>query len=135
MKQINPLYLTLLLIVALVFVIVKLEQAKTVQFQLISETEKSERMAHRIRALKQGWDDADATRRALQRLVQSAPLRAQGVELKSERTLLHLSAKSLDAKALDYLLNKLLNGSYAIKKMQLKRMNAESASLDMEIAL
>lgn len=135
MRQINPLYLLLLLVVVLMIIVVRLDHAKNEQLGLKEELRKTEQMGERIRALKGSWQSASQTKKELQRLLRSAPLRQSEIVQTTAGGSIELSSASMDAQALEYLLNKLLNGSYTLKKLTLKRLDAKRASLQLEIAL
>ena len=135
MRQINPLYIALLLIAVLVMVVIRLDIAKETQRQAKADLEKTQVMAKRIEALKKSWDKGKATKKELDRLLKSSPLRSAGIESKEQRGTVSVIAKKIDAKAAEYLLNKLLNGTYIINTISIKRLDDETGALHAEISL
>lgn len=135
MRQVNPLYIALMLIAVLAVVGFRLDSAKQTQLQAKAELEKTQVMAKRIEALKKSWDKGKMMRKELDRLLKSSPLRNAGIESKEQRGSVAITAKKIDAKAAEYLLNKLLNGTYVIKTLSLKRLDAETGALHVEIAI
>ena len=135
MKQINPLYIALLLLVALAAVTLKLMEAHTTQKEALSALQKTEVTAKRIVALQKEWERGKESASALERLLRSAPLRETEFVTERKRNRIMITAKSIDKKAADYLLNKLLNNTYVITALEIRRLDAQRASLQMEVAL
>lgn len=135
MRQINPLYISLLFVVVLLLVFMKLDSAKEEHNRAKSDLVKTEMMAKHIVALKRNWDDGKARERALNKVLKASVLRNAGLSRKRKGKIITLSTKKVDARAVEFLLNKLLNGTYAIRSMQLRRLNNEYASMRMEIEL
>ena len=135
MRQVNPLYIALMLIAVLAVVGFRLDGAKQTQLQAKADLEKTQVMAKRIDALKKSWDKGKMVRKELDRLLKSSPLRNAGIESKEQRGSVSITAKKIDAKAAEYLLNKLLNGTYVIKTLSVKRLDAETGALHVEVAL
>lgn len=135
MKQINPLYLSAFLGFVFLLVMFKLTSAQADQELLTSELQKTQRMGKRIEALKKSWGDSSQSKRMLLRLVKSGPLRNSGLVHEAKASVFSISSNSLNTKALDYLLNKVLNESYRIKNMRIQYVDTEHVTLNMEIAL
>ncbi|MDX1294949.1 MAG: hypothetical protein R3302_01695 [Sulfurimonadaceae bacterium] len=135
MKQINPLYIALLLIAALMFVTVKLYQANEINKEAAASLQQTETMAKRIVTLKKEWDNGKKSYASLQRLLKTPMLRNAGVTGNKKSDSIQISAKQLDKKSLDYLMNKLLNGTYTVKALKIKRIDATTASFYAEVAL
>lgn len=135
MKQINPMYIALLLVVILGMVIFKLGQAKEAQNQVRTELQTTEGMAERIVALREQWDDPARRMAELDRLLRSPALREAAIVQKKGKNSIVLDAQSINRRSAEYLINKLLNDSYAIKSMTLKRLDATEASMHLEVGL
>ena len=135
MRQINPLYLLLLIVVILVVLVVKLWFANTEQEELKGELHVIERMGRQTQELKRTWADKTETKKRLKQILNSAPLLNSGITQKSQGSTLHLKAKSLDAGAMEYLLNKLLNGNYALASMEIKELGGDKVALQIEVSL
>jgi hypothetical protein len=135
MRQINPLYISLLFVVLVLIVFVKLDDAKEDQNHAKSELLKTELMAKRIVALKRNWDVGKGQEQALERVFKTSVLLDAGLTMNKKGEIITVTSKKMDAKAVEFLLNKLFNGTFAIKSMELRRLNDEYASIHMEIAL
>ena len=46
-----------------------------------------------------------------------------------------ISGASVDARSLEYLLNKVLNGAYLVKSMKITKNDSQKAAVEMEIEL
>lgn len=135
MKQINPLYVALLLLAALVVVTVKLYQSNQMQKEAIASLHETETMAKRIVALKKTWDENKKNVITLERLLKSPMLRNVEITQQKKQDRLILKAERIDKKSADYLLNKLLNGSYTISVLKIRRLGEQEASFHVEVAL
>lgn len=135
MRQINPLYVMALLVLALVFVMIKLNATTQYQNEALSDLAKTEKMAKRITTLKRVWDRPKATKKELSQLLKARPLRGAEIVRKNQRGGIVLKAKALNTQQMGYLMSKLFNGAYTIKSYRLKRLSEEKASLEMEISI
>ncbi len=135
MKQINPLYIILLLVVILFVVLFKLMQTKAELHEVHNSFYENKEMVHDIVNLRQSWDNQKATKNTLTRILKSSQLRNVGVVQRVKRDQIELHSSSLDAKSASYLINRLLNEPFVIKSMKIRRISKEHASLDVEIRL
>jgi hypothetical protein len=134
-KPTNPLYIALLLIAVFLVVVVKLYQANTAHGEAVVALYETQTMAKRTAALKGTWGESTKNATALKRLLGGSLLRDAGVEMEKRSDRMVISAKSIDRKALEYLMNKLLNGTYRIKNLKVKRLDERQASFYAEVAL
>jgi len=135
MKQINPLYVMALLVLALIFVMVKLNDATATKNEVLTELGTTQKMAKRITSLKRTWDRPKASKKSLVQLLKSPPLKNANITKKTARGSITIKATALNTHEMGYLMSKLLNGSYTIKSYHLKRLSEEKASLKMELSL
>jgi len=135
MKQINPLYIILLLVVILFVVLFKLMQTKTELHEAHNSFYKSKDMVHTIVDLRQSWDNKKSTKNTLTRILKSSQLRNAGIVQRVKRDQIELHASSMDSKTASYLINRLLNEPFSIRSMKIRRLNRERASLYLEIRL
>ena len=135
MRQINPLYISMLFVVVLTIVFIKLNAAKSGYNEARSELVKTEMMAKRIVALKKGWGEDKSKVQALERLLKASALRSASLIKSREGKMITLSSKKVDARAVEFLINKLYNGTFVIKSLQIRRLDDAYATLRMEIAL
>lgn len=133
MNQVNPLHVGALLVVLLAFLFFTLGEVKS-EF----EDEKalyleSEKLAVELSALKDVYADKKKTQRSIERLLAQSSLQSADLVVKKDKKSIKISSKSIDAKVLNSLMGKVLNGSYNVSQLQIKRLSETKASLEMEI--
>jgi hypothetical protein len=135
MKQINPLYIILLLVVILFVVLFKLMQTKSELHEAHNSFYKNKEMVHDIVDLRQSWDNQKGTKNTLTRILKSSQLRNAGVVQRVKRDRIELHGSAMDSKSASYLINRLLNEPFSIRSMKIRRLSKERARLDVEIRL
>ncbi len=135
MKQINPLYVAMLLLVLLVLVVVQLNKAKNEQYEAKENLKQTKEMAERIVALKKSWSDASQSNKNLQKLLRAPQLKASQIEQKKEGDKVILSSKNMDIAAVNYMVNKLLNGTFVLGAVKIVREENELFSFSVEVRL
>lgn len=133
MKQINPLIGALLLVLLFAVVVVRLEYAKEALGDARADLQKMKTLAERTQALKRSWGDVPQNEKALQRILASSRLKGAGIEKKKGRDTMNISAEKMTMKAAAYLLNKLLNGTYAIRKMDVSQVDSAHLRVHVEV--
>ena len=103
MKQINPLYIALLLIVILFVLVFKLIDAKNTLHEAQNNFYKTKTMVHNIVDIRQNWDNQKRTKNALGRILKSSYLRKAGIVRKDKRTHITLHSSTMDSKSASYL--------------------------------
>jgi len=125
MNRINPFYIVAMTIALILFLIFKIG---TLREQLDESTKNytaKKEMAAKLVKLK----NLSASKAVLIRYVKNI----QGVHLTQTSMSVILKAKSLDRKTIDKIMAKVLNNAYWIKKISIKKIDNQTASLDMEI--
>lgn len=135
MKKINPFYIIILLIVILVVVMFNLMHVKDELHEAQNSFDKTKAMVHEIVDLRQSWDNKKYTKNSIRRILKSSVLRNAGIVQKDRRGVIVLHGGSMNSKSASYLITRLLNESFTIKSMKIRRLSKERASLDVEIKL
>ncbi|MDQ1244304.1 MAG: hypothetical protein QG565_644 [Campylobacterota bacterium] len=135
MNRINPLYIAFFLIVFIGVLGVKIGQAKESLHEAKSEFQKASEISYEISKLRDIYDSKDKTVGALNAILKHSSLKSASLEQKIVAKKIYISSKSMRKSDLDFLISKLLNGSYAITALEIQAINQEEASLKMEIAL
>lgn len=135
MRQINPLYIILLLFVLLFFVLFQLIHTKAVLHEAQSNFDKTKEMVHNVIDLRQNWDNEKRTENALGRILKSSLLSRADIIRKDKRGIIELRSSTMDSKSASYLISRLLNESFVIKSMKIRRLNKEQVAFDAEIKL
>jgi len=131
--KINPLYIALLLVMALFFAVYQLDKSKQQLHDSKIALIKVEEMAQEIDALKQAWDSPKTASIALNRILKSPQLKSANIQKSKKRGVIILSSKKANLKATNYFFVKLFNGAFILQKFNVKRLDDESVSFSVEI--
>ncbi|MFA5233628.1 MAG: hypothetical protein WC390_04435 [Sulfurimonas sp.] len=113
----------------------KISQVKVGLHEAKSEFQKALEISYEISKLKDIYDDKDKTLKSLSAILKHSSLKSVSLEQKVVAKKIYISSKSMRKSNLNFLISKLLNGSYTITALEIKAINQEEASLKMEIAL
>ena len=133
--KINPLYIGLLLVIALFFAVYQLDQSKQQLHDSKIALLKVEEMAQEIDALKQAWDNPKTVTSALNRILKSPQLKSANIQKIKKRGRIVLSSKKANLKATNYFFIKLFNGAFILQNFDVKRLDDESLSFHVEIEI
>ena len=131
--KINPLYIALLLVMALFFAVYQLDVSKQQLRDSKISLVKVEEMAQEINALKQAWDNPKTATTALNRILKAPQLKSANIQKIKKRGLIILSSKKANLKATNYFFVKLFNGAFILQKFSVKRLDDETVSFSVEI--
>ncbi len=135
MRETNPLYIILLLVVVLFFVLFKLMHTKTALHEAESNFHQTKEMVHKLVELRQSWDSKKRTRNALRRILKSSLLKNAQIVRRDKRGIVELHSDSMNSKSASYLISRLLNEPFSIQSMKIRRLSKEQASFNVEIRL
>jgi len=133
MNQINPLQIGALLVVVIAFLFFKLHGVKSELVEATTSYKQSEKLAVEVSSLKAVYANKKKTKNAINRILAQGSLRTAALDVKRNKKSIKISSKSIETKALNSLMGKILNGSYNITTLKIKRLSETKASLDMEI--
>lgn len=133
MNQLNPLHIGALLVALIAFLLFTLSGMKKEMIEEKRLYQTSEKLAVELSSLKDAYADKQKTKRAIESILSLNFLQSTALDVKREKSSVKISSKSIDAKALDTLMGKILNGSYNVTELQIKKLGETSASLKMEI--
>lgn len=133
MNQINPLHIGAILGVLLAFLFFTLSGIKADLVEEKSLYHESEKLALELSALKAVYADKKKIQNSLERLLAQGSLKSASLKIKKDKKSIQISSKSMDAKALNSLMSKILNGSYNVSELKIRRVSESKASLKMEI--
>ena len=133
MNRINPLYVGLLLILVVIFLAFKLGSIKSDLAEAKEEYAKTSQLAVGLSGLKSTYADRKKLKNSLHRILALSAVRQASILKDEKKSSVKLSAQSMDKKALNVLMGKLLNASYNITSMKIKRLSKERVSFKMEI--
>jgi len=133
MNHLNPLHIGLLLIVILLFLSSKLIESKTEFLEAKNSYNETQKVAITLSALKKVYADKQRLKKSLYRILQLSSLRSADILKTTKKSEIILSSKSMEKKALNSLMGKILNANFNIKILKIKKLSDKKASLYMEI--
>jgi thioredoxin-related protein len=135
MKNMNPIAILILLTGILLFIVLKLGEAKNKQYELQQENREIEQTGQRLDALRDIWRNGSDVSNEIKKLLKSKRLAGDVIKQRINNNTIEIRSAAMNIDAISYLLNKLLNGNYRIKHLEVKRVDALNASILVEIAL
>jgi len=133
MNRINPLYIGLALVILISFISYKLNMVANEYDVAKSEYKETLALANELKSLKNVYSDKKRVRKSLQKILNHSSLRGVEINKSFTKSTLKIDAKTLDIKALNFLMGKLLNGTYQIKNIKIKKLSDLRVSLELEI--
>ena len=133
MNRINPLYVGLFLVLFVVFLVFRLGSIKGDLVEAKEEYAKTSKLAVNLSALKSTYADRKKLTNSLRRILALSAVRQANIIKYEKKSNVKLSSQSMDKKALNVLMGKLLNTSFNITSMKIKRLSKERVSFKMEI--
>jgi len=133
MNRINPLYLGLSLIVLITFISYRLNSLSNEYILAKNEYKERLALANELSSLKNVYADKKMVRKSLEKILNNSTLKKYKFNKTFTKSSLKIEAKSLDIKGLNFLMGKLLNGTYQIKALKIKKLSDLRVSLELEI--
>jgi len=133
MNRINPLHIALFLFVLLAFFSFQLSEAKSELSDIKELSLKTQSLATQVSGLKAVYANKNMVKKALSRVLSHSFLRESNIIKRITQKGIKLSSLSMDAKALNFLIGKILNGSFNITSLQIKKLSEKRVSLEMEV--
>ena len=133
MNRLNPLHIGALLIVVLLFISSKLVESKNQLLEAKSSYQETQKVAIELSDLKKVYADKKRLKKSLYKILQLSSLRSANIVKTTKKSEIILSSKSMEKKALNSLLGKILNANFNIKILKIKKLSDKKASLYMEI--
>jgi hypothetical protein len=133
MNRVNPLYVGALLLVILMLSVYLLNSSKNSLAEVKKEYKEIQKLAIELDGLKKAYADEKSSEINIKRLLAQNVLKSASIEAEYKKSGVKIYSKSIDKKALDLLMGKLLNSTYDIRAMKIKRLSDEKASLELEI--
>lgn len=133
MNNINPLHIGGLLIVILIASLLKLNGVKSELDEVKQNYKETEKLAVEVSSIKKVYADKKKTRQAIDRILKQPTLKSADLKIKRSKESVKISSKSIKSYTLDSLMGKVLNGPYNITELKIKKIDKDTASLQMEI--
>lgn len=133
MSRVNPLYIVAALVVVFVFALMQLQATNEHLNEVKSEYSEVKSLASELVGLKRTYGDAKKSKKSIQRILRASAVKKADISSKFSKNGVKITAESLDKKALNYLMGKILNGAYNITNLKIERLSDTKASINMEI--
>lgn len=132
MSRIHPLHVGALLLVILLFLSFKLSSAKSELLEAKESYSQIVALSSTLSGLKEVYDNKEKTKKTLKRVLEHPSFASLNQEMK--KTGIQISAQMMDAELLNALMSKLLNGSYNISALKIKKLSPTNVSFSMEVS-
>lgn len=133
MNRINPLHIGLLLVVILMFLLFNLSNTKSELAEAEKAYTQTAKLSTRLSGLKEVYDDKERIKSSLKRILDQSALKSAKIEQELKKAGIIISSQDIDINALNFLMSKLLNGSYNISTLKITKLSKTNASLYLEI--
>ena len=133
MNRLNPIHIAILLIVVLGFFMMKLSSAKEELSQTKELYQETLQLSTQLKGLSDTYSNKNAAKKSLEKILRHSSLKSAEIKKKVTSSSMRLSSESMSKKELNLLMGKLLNGSYNINSLKIKKMSENSASFKVEI--
>lgn len=133
MKNINPLQAAAVLFVILLFILFKLSTVKghlQDEKDLYQETLK---LTTKLSGLTETYADKNGVLRSIKTILRQNSLKSAKISQKVSNSGIVISSSSMDKKALNSIMSKILNGSYNVQSLKIKRLSGQRVNFAMEI--
>ena len=133
MSRIHPLYLLLLPVVLILFFGYKTAQIQEEIAEQKAAFLQSQKIAHALVTYKKRYRDKEQLKKSIAQILKLTALKKSKITQKWSDHSLLLQASKISAPDAAILLNKILNGAYIIKMIDLKKLNTDKLALRLEI--
>jgi hypothetical protein len=117
----------------LLFLAYKLDAGKNELKENKESYKITKNMVIELTSLKDTYTNKINIKKSLQRILGNSFLRSSKIIKKFKNSAVTISSEGMDIKALNLLMNKLINNSYDITSLNIKRLSDRYVSLKMEI--
>ena len=133
MSRINPLHIIGLLLVILLFIFFKLNGIKEELVQVKQTLSQTQQLSKEVVALKKVYGDKKRIKRELQKILRYSTLRSANIQKEYKKSGVLLTCESIELAPLNTLMSKLLNNSFHIERLKIKKLSDKTAQLHLEI--
>ena len=133
MNRINPIQIIALIVVLFLFFSFKLSDAKEELIEEKDSYKKTSQIAIKLDALKSTYKDKTKTLKKLNKILNYPLVKKAEVTKDVKSSKVVLEAKSINKQSLNYLMGKLLNNTFNISSLNIKKLDEKTASIKVEI--
>jgi len=133
MNQVNPLHIGGLLLTISIYLCFQLGAVKEGLREAKQEYATSEALAVDLSALKNVYANKKKVQSSLEHILRQPSLREAHLSVNRGDKFIKITSKEMSTRTLNIFMNKILNTSYNITAMKIKKLSERKASLKMEI--
>jgi len=134
MSKVNPLYILTFLVILLIFSISKVNYSKEQLKSVKDEYTNIENIANELYVLKKIYADKKSIKHQIESILRNRALSDANIEKVYKKSSIVISSDAISLKGLNFLVGKVVNKTFNIKKLKIKKISKKSATLLMEIA-
>lgn len=133
MNRVNPVYVGVLLVMLLIMSLYLLNSAKDTLVESKKSFKETQKIANEIKGLKDTYANEVVIKKNIIRLLSHNSFKSAKIKAEYKNSGVKIFSDNMDKKALDLLMGKILNSSYDIRRLEIKRLSENIAQLEMEI--
>ncbi len=133
MNRINPFYIGIMLGVIVIVLAIKLGYAKSELKDMENSYKETLKISTQLSGLKDVYSNKEKTKISLQRILELSSLSAAKIQKKSTNSGMIITSDSINKNEVNFLMGKILNASFDISSLKIKKLSKTHASLYMEI--
>jgi len=133
MNRLNPLYIGIFLLLLLVFSIIKLIDVKKELHEEKNLYEKTLKISLDTSALKKAFANKEREKREILHILSHPILKDANIKKEVTSSGIHISANNMDIKALNYFMGKILNATFNITMLKIRKINENKSTLEVKI--
>lgn len=133
MSRINPIYISVLLIFALVLALFKLDDSKDELENSKNTYLKTEKLSLELSTLREIYGDKVKIKQSLEQILRQPALSTSSLKHSFKNSSFECSSESMNLSSINMLMSQILNKSYNITSLEIKKLSDTRASLMMEI--
>jgi len=133
LNRLNPLYIVVLLLVALLFLLFELSNIKSELKEQEAAYQVSQTVAKELLGYKKLYGDKNRIERSLKKILAQRSLKSAKLKVTQKRDAMLIVSDAIDLYALNSLLTKIFNGAYPVKALSIEAVDEKSAKLRLEI--
>jgi hypothetical protein len=130
---VNPVYIGALLVMFLVMSLYLLNSSKSALAESKKSFKETQKIANQIKGLKDAYANEVVAKKNLVRLLANNSFKSAGIKAEYKNNGVDISSNNMNKQALDLLMGKVLNSSYDIRALKIKKLSDNIAQVEMEI--
>ena len=133
MNRINPIHIAGLLVVVLLFLLMQLSSVKQELQESKELYEETFVLSTRLSSLHEIYSDKQKVQKSIHRILKQSSLKRVKIDKKVKTSGITLTGSGLTKLEINSLMGKIINGSYNIHALQIKKMDKNKISFMLEI--